>query len=367
MNLHPPLGKLLVGSGRAQISDPIPELTAVSRIPQRRLEAKRFPNKSADGAHLVDRQSALSRKLFIARIANPLLRQSSTHALELVTTLQQVDRDANRLALVSQRPRHRLPHPPCCIGRESMSAPPIELLDRANQTELTFLHEVVHVEPLPDEAPSVGHNKTKVRSDELVHGSLGVAPTPGEGPPSSLVRAARPKGAPNAIEHRALEALGCKIHRHSGPAALAALSGRLVANDPRRRAGCGSLQHPSESLDADRSVGVLFGVSQKLRRQNAPIPKLRRHGAKRRGGVDGPQQRIQGVTLAGFDPLRKIHLLFVGQHPPARSAGGRRGGNGCRSTVVCDGDVGKRVQLERLVMRMDDLSSRGSRGCEGCA
>ena len=79
-------------------------------------------------------------------------------------------RDADRSRLVRQRARDRLPDPPGRVGRELEPAPPVELLDRADQAEVALLDQVEQRQAAPRIALRDRHHQPQVRLDQRVLG-----------------------------------------------------------------------------------------------------------------------------------------------------------------------------------------------------
>src|SRR5204862_944376 len=64
-------------------------------------------------------------------------------------SLDDVDGNTDRARVIRDGALHRLPDPPGRVGRELVPAPPVELLDRAVETERPLLDQVEerHAEP----------------------------------------------------------------------------------------------------------------------------------------------------------------------------------------------------------------------------
>src|SRR5580704_678374 len=152
LHFHPLIGDLLVGRGRPGVGHAVTELAAVAVVAERGFEAQRLAHEPADGANLVDGQAALAGEILVAGVGPALLLHGAADAFELVTALEEVHGNSDGLALSGKGAGHRLPDPPGGVGGEPMPAAPVELLDSADEAQLTLLHEIVHVEPLSDEA-----------------------------------------------------------------------------------------------------------------------------------------------------------------------------------------------------------------------
>src|SRR5439155_601367 len=80
-------------------------------------------------------------ELFGRRLAAEILQQLTLDAAELVDHLDHVDRNADGAGLVGHCAGDRLPDPPGGVGRELVTLGVVELLDRADQTQVAFLDE----------------------------------------------------------------------------------------------------------------------------------------------------------------------------------------------------------------------------------
>ena len=219
------------------------------------------------------------------------------HALELVTALEQVHRDADGLALVGDGARHGLADPPRGVRREAVAAAPVELLDGADEAELPLLHEVVHVEPLADEAARVGHHQAEVGAHELVLGARGLVHPADEPATRALVRPATAGVAREPREDVTLEAGFGQLDRHPRAAATAALARGLFPRGTRRQRGRAgrSVEQLGELLGARLAVGVLLGVAQERRTAafapGGPLRRARGTRRPRRGPSAGRRAR----------------------------------------------------------------------------
>ena len=95
-----------------------------------------------------------------------LLDRGLGDLLEPVDGLGQMDRDADRPALVGDGPGDRLADPPGRVGRELVAAPVVELLGGPHQADVAFLDEVEELEAAAlvllgdgDDQPQVGRNE----------------------------------------------------------------------------------------------------------------------------------------------------------------------------------------------------------------
>ncbi len=357
LDVHALARQLFVRRGRSLIGHEVTKLATVAVVAQRGLQAKRFAHKPPNGPNLVERQAALPRELFVRWLSTPLLRHRSTYTLELVTTLEQVNRNSNGFALIGQSSCHRLAYPPRGIRRETMPTAPIEFLDGPNEAELALLHEIMHVEALAHETTRVRDDETEVGAHEFVHRALRFAPAPSKSSPGPFVGSAGAKSTCHSIEKRALEAFRTELVRNARTPTTAPLTSGLVAGRARRSRGSRPIQQSRESFDVRRFVGVLGRVSYERGGHDAPVSQLHRKSSQWTRGVSAAEQRLERVALTAFDALRKLYFFLVCQHPPSRRAG-RRGGRR-RVRVVRDGDVGESIELEGTLV---EVLSRGNEG-----
>src|ERR671920_2513217 len=113
----------------------------------------RLLGHAQDVAHLARRALELARDLLGRRLAAQGLHELALDVYDLVELLDHVHRNADRPALVGDRPRHRLADPPRRVRRELVAAPVVELLDRADEPERALLNEVEKGQPAADVAP----------------------------------------------------------------------------------------------------------------------------------------------------------------------------------------------------------------------
>src|SRR5919106_3149456 len=87
------------------------------------------------------------------------------HACEFAPALVDVNRDANRVCLIPDRPVYRLPDPPHRVGGELGATPPVELLAGSNQADRAFLDEVEQWDSVTLVALGDRDDQAKVRVD----------------------------------------------------------------------------------------------------------------------------------------------------------------------------------------------------------
>ncbi len=84
----------------------------------------------------------LGGQLLRGGLAAQVLEHLALHAGQLVDDLDHVDRDADGAGLVGHRPGDRLPDPPGRVGGELVALGVVELLDRADETQVALLDQI---------------------------------------------------------------------------------------------------------------------------------------------------------------------------------------------------------------------------------
>src|SRR2546428_242828 len=112
-----------------------------------RLQGDRLLGDLDDFAHTLHRQAHRGGNLLRGRLTTQLLQQGARDADDLVDRLHHVDRDADRTSLVGQGPGDRLPDPPRRVRAELVSLSPVELFDRADETQIPLLNKVQEEHP----------------------------------------------------------------------------------------------------------------------------------------------------------------------------------------------------------------------------
>ena len=160
------LGRRVVGPVGVRVLDQVAvEALAVA---DGRLEADRILDELEQRAYTLDSGSRSpwrspaavgSRFSFWARTRRA--RMTSPHLLG------DVDRQADRPALVGERPRDRLADPPGRIGRELVAELVVELLDRPDQAEVPLLDQVEQRDAGLRVVARDRHHEPEVRLDQL--------------------------------------------------------------------------------------------------------------------------------------------------------------------------------------------------------
>src|SRR5262245_25064024 len=91
---------------------------------------------------VLHREARGLRQLVLARLATELDLESARRARQLLLPLDDVDRYPDRSSMVRDRALDRLADPPRCVGRELEPPAPVELLDRAVETERSLLDQI---------------------------------------------------------------------------------------------------------------------------------------------------------------------------------------------------------------------------------
>ena len=104
--------------------------------------------------------------LFRRRISAELLHQLTLHAHDLAICLNQMNRQANRSCLVSNRTGNRLADPPCCIGAELESLIRIKLISSLHQTDIAFLDQIQKLHAAANIFLGNRNNQTQVRRNK---------------------------------------------------------------------------------------------------------------------------------------------------------------------------------------------------------
>ena len=162
--------------GRVQdrfVLDKIAEMR-IFLFADRRFERDRFLSDLEDLSDLRHRNVHSLRDLFRRRFAAKLLYQQTRGADQLVDRLDHVDRDADRPRLVGDGTRDRLPDPPCRVGRELITTPPFELVDRLHQTDVAFLDKVEELQAAVGVFLGDRNNQPKVGLDQFTFCLVGL-------------------------------------------------------------------------------------------------------------------------------------------------------------------------------------------------
>src|SRR5829696_4471324 len=155
---------------RALVLDEVAQL-GLLLVADRLLEGDRLLRHAQDVADLARRALELDGDLLRQRLAAELLDELALDVHDLVELLHHVDGDADRAALVRDRPRHRLADLPGRVGRELVAAPVVELLHRADEAERALLDQVQEREAATQVALGDRDDEAQVRLDHLLLGN----------------------------------------------------------------------------------------------------------------------------------------------------------------------------------------------------
>src|SRR5205085_10950040 len=100
------------------------------------------------------------------------------NANQLVDRLDHVHGDADGSSLVRDRPCYRLADPPRRVRRELVALRIVELLHRADQTEVALLDQVQEQHPATHVTLGYRDDQAQVRLDQLALGELTIALDP---------------------------------------------------------------------------------------------------------------------------------------------------------------------------------------------
>ena len=120
----------------------------VLRLAHRGVEAGRRAGCGPHFVYLLQRERRLLGDLVERRLPPELGPERSLRPVHLLHPLDDVHRHADRPRFVGQRPRDCLADPPRGVGGELEAAPPVELLDSADQAERSLLDQVEEGQPL---------------------------------------------------------------------------------------------------------------------------------------------------------------------------------------------------------------------------
>src|SRR5688572_24580406 len=141
---------------------------AVLFLADRRLEGDRLLRDLHDLADFLGRDEHPLGDLLRGRLAPQLLEQAARHTNELVDRLDHVDRDADGPRLIGDRARDRLPDPPRRVRRELVPLAVVELLDRADETDVPLLDQVEEAHAAADVLLRDRDDETQVRLGQVV-------------------------------------------------------------------------------------------------------------------------------------------------------------------------------------------------------
>src|SRR4029453_19029232 len=114
---------------------------------------------------VLDRETGRLCELLLRRLASELHLEPTRGTRQLLLPLDDVDGHADRPRMVRDGALHRLADPPGRVPRELETTTPVELLDRAVQTERSLLDEVEERDTQTAVSLRDRDDETKVRLD----------------------------------------------------------------------------------------------------------------------------------------------------------------------------------------------------------
>src|SRR6185503_8684201 len=132
-------------------------------VADRLLQRDRGLRAALDVLDLLERQAEVDRDLLGGRLAGELGAELPLRPVDLVQLLDDVDRHADRAALVRDRAGDRLADPPRRVRRELEALAPVELLRGADEPDRALLDQVEEREALVPIALRDRHDEAQVR------------------------------------------------------------------------------------------------------------------------------------------------------------------------------------------------------------
>ena len=165
-----PVGGLDVRAGGLRVLDQVAvEALAVA---DGRLEADGVLHELEQLLDALGREARLVGDLVGGRVAVELLREDAAAAHDAAHLLGDVHGQADRPALLGERPGDRLADPPRRVRRELEAHRVVELLDRADQAEVALLDQVEQRHAGLRVVARDRHHEPEVRLDQLALGRL---------------------------------------------------------------------------------------------------------------------------------------------------------------------------------------------------
>src|SRR5829696_1408839 len=134
-------------------------------LSDRLIEARRRMRRRLHLARLLDGEACLLGDLLERGLSAELRPEDALGLVELLETLDDVHRHADRAGLVRKRPGHSLADPPGGVRRELVAAAPVELLDRADEPQRALLDQVQEGQALVPVVLRDRHDEAQVRLD----------------------------------------------------------------------------------------------------------------------------------------------------------------------------------------------------------
>ena len=141
----------------------------------RHVQAHRVAAVLEQIADLLDRDAGLFGQFLIGGFAAQVLVHLTLDPGQLVDLLDQVDRQPDRAALVGHAAGDGLADPPRGVGRELETLAVVELLHRADQTQVALLDQVQQRHAAAGVALGQRHHQPKVGLQQVAAGRFAVA------------------------------------------------------------------------------------------------------------------------------------------------------------------------------------------------
>ena len=132
------------------------------------MQRNRFATVLLDLDDLLRCHIQFLRQFFRSGFTAKILKHLTLNARELIDDFNHVDRDANGSRLVRHSTRNCLANPPRSVGRELVALRVVELLNCANQTQVSFLNQVQELHTASGVTLRKRNYKTQVGLEEVV-------------------------------------------------------------------------------------------------------------------------------------------------------------------------------------------------------
>ena len=153
------------------VLDEVSELDAIV-VADRLLQRDGLLRHAQDVAHLARAPAQLAGDLGGRGLAAQRRQEPAFGVRDLVELLDDVNRDANRAALLGDRAGDGLADPPGRVGRQLVAAAVVELLHRADQAERALLDEVEEGCPASEVALRDEDHEAQIGLDHLLLGRV---------------------------------------------------------------------------------------------------------------------------------------------------------------------------------------------------
>ena len=145
---------------------------AVVVVADRLVERKRLAAHLQHAVGLIDREAGQRGGFLDRRFATFLLNQGAGDRADPAHGFNHVDGDADRAALIGDRPGDRLANPPGGVGRELVAAGVLELVDGPHQAGVAFLDQVEEAQTAVAVSLGDGNDQPQVARREPSLGGL---------------------------------------------------------------------------------------------------------------------------------------------------------------------------------------------------